>query len=114
MKPAALVRNPAVYLTAAMLIWGSSFPAMKLAVAVYDPILITFGRLVVASLVFLGLRRWFGPVRYRRGDWKWLTLMALFEPVLYFVLETNALRCTSSAAAATVIALLPPSVALAA
>lgn len=111
---AALVRNPTVYLTAAMLIWGSSFPAMKLAVAVYDPILITFGRLIIASLVFLGLRRWFVPIRYRRGDWKWLILMALFEPVLYFVLEANALRFTSSAAAATVIALLPLSVALAA
>lgn len=71
-----------IYLMTAMLIWGSSFAAMKLAVAVYDPILITFGRLIVASLVFLSLRRWFGPIHYRRGDWCWLVLMALFEPVL--------------------------------
>lgn len=97
-----------------MLIWGSSFAAMKLAVAVYDPILITFVRLLIASGVFWGLRRWFGPIRYRQGDWRWLMLMALFEPVLYFALEANALRFTSSAAAATIIALLPLSVALAA
>lgn len=97
-----------------MLIWGGSFAAMKLAVAVYDPILITFGRLVIATLIFLALWRWVGPVCYRRGDWKWLLLMALLEPLLYFVFETNALRFTSSAAAATVIALLPLSVALAA
>jgi len=107
-------RHPALYLIAAMLIWGSSFAAMKLAVAVYDPILITFGRLVIAALVFLALWRWLGPVQYRRGDWKWLLLMTLFEPLLYFVFEANALRFTSSAAAATVIALLPLSVALAA
>lgn len=107
-------RHPALFLIAAMVIWGGSFAAMKLAVAVYDPILITFGRLVIASLVFMALWRWLGPVRYRRGDWKWLALMALFEPVLYFVFETNALRFTSSAAAATVIALLPLSVAVAA
>ncbi|MCC9000348.1 MAG: DMT family transporter [Candidatus Contendobacter sp.] len=114
MNPLVFACNPAVYLIAAMLIWGSSFAAMKLAVAVYDPILITFVRLLIASGVFWGLRRWFGPIRYRQGDWRWLMLMALFEPVLYFALEANALRFTSSAAAATVIALLPLSVALAA
>jgi len=114
MNSSAPARHPALYLIAAMLIWGGSFAAMKLAVAVYDPILITFGRLVVAALIFLALWRWLGPVRYRRGDWKWLLLMALFEPLLYFVFETNALRFTSSGAAATVIALLPLSVALAA
>ena len=114
MSPPDFIRNPVIHLMTAMLIWGSSFAAMKLAVAVYDPILITFGRLIIASLVFLSLRRWFGPIHYRRGDWCWLVLMALFEPVLYFVLEANALRFTSSAAAATIIALLPLSVALAA
>ncbi|CDH46781.1 DMT family transporter [Candidatus Contendibacter odensensis] len=114
MNPFVFTVNPAVYLIIAMVVWGSSFAAMKLAVTVYDPILITFVRLLIASGVFLGLRRGFGPIRYRRGDWRWLTLMALFEPVLYFALEANALRFTSSAAAATVIALLPLSVALAA
>lgn len=106
--------RPTFYLMAAMLIWGSSFPAMKLAVAVYDPIVITFARLLIAALAFLPFWRRFGAVRYRRGDWKWLLLMALCEPVLYFVFESNALRLTSSAAAATIIALLPLVVALAA
>ena len=114
MKFIVFYRNPAICLIAAMVIWGSSFAAMKLAVTVYDPILITFARLLIASGVFLGLWRWFGPIRYRRGDWRGLALMALFEPVLYFALETHALRFTSSAAAATIIALLPLSVALAA
>jgi drug/metabolite transporter (DMT)-like permease len=114
MIPAFIIRTPALYLITAMAIWGSSFAVMKLAVAVHDPILITFARLVVASGVFLALRRRFWPIRYRRGDWRWLTLMAVCEPVLYFALETNALRFTSSAAAATVIAWLPLGVALAA
>lgn len=113
-NPFVLMRNHVACLMVAMAVWGSSFAAMKLAVAVYDPILITFARLLIASGVFLGLRRRFGPIRYRRGDWRWLMLMALFEPVLYFALEANALRFTSSAAAATVIALLPLGVALAA
>jgi len=107
-------RHPAFYLIMAMLIWGSSFAAMKRAVMVYDPIVITFARLLISALVLLPFWRRMGAVHYRRGDWKWLLLMALCEPVLYFVFESNALRLTSSAAAATIIALLPLTVALAA
>ena len=114
MKLTGLIRTPAVYLVAAMVIWGSSFATMKLAVAVYDPLLVTFARLLIASAVFIALRSRFGSIRYRPGDWRWLALMALCEPVLYFILEANALRFTSSAAAATIIAMLPLTVALAA
>ncbi len=114
MKLTGLIHTPAVYLVVAMVIWGSSFATMKLAVAVYDPLLITFVRLLIASAVFITLRGRFGPIHYRPGDWRWLALMALCEPVLYFVLEANALRFTSSAAAATIIAMLPLTVALAA
>lgn len=66
MKLTGLIRTPAVYLIAAMVIWGSSFATMKLAVAVYDP-LITFARLLIASLVFIALRSRFGSIRYRPG-----------------------------------------------
>jgi len=114
MKTRPVSQYSVFLLLVAMLIWGSSFAAMKLAVAVYDPLLVTFARLLIASIVFLSLRRYFGPLHYRPGDWKWLLLMVLFEPVLYFLCETHALRFTSSAAAATIIALLPLSVTVAA
>jgi drug/metabolite transporter (DMT)-like permease len=87
---------------------------MKLALETYDPMLVAFSRVTLAALVFLMLWRYFGRIDYRVGDWKWLVLMAFFEPFLYFVMETQALRFTSSAAAATIIALLPLSVAIAA
>ncbi|MFO1429223.1 MAG: DMT family transporter [Candidatus Competibacteraceae bacterium] len=96
----------------AALIWGGSFTATKAALATLDPVLVAFSRLVIAMPFLLLLWRRFGPIRYRRGDWKLLLSMALFEPFFYFILEAHALRLTSSAAAATIIALLPPAVAL--
>lgn len=98
----------------ATLLWGGSFVAIKIAVVTLDPYLVIFSRLLLATLLFIPLRRRLGPFHYRRGDWRLLGLMALCEPFLYFILETHALRLTSSAAAATVIALLPLAVALAA
>ncbi|HYQ92786.1 MAG TPA: DMT family transporter [Candidatus Competibacteraceae bacterium] len=96
----------------AALIWGSSFTATKSALATLDPVMVAFSRLVIAMPFLLLLWRRFGPIWYQRGDWKFLLSMALFEPFLYFILEAHALRLTSSAAAATIIALLPLAVAL--
>ncbi len=96
----------------AALIWGSSFTATRFVLTTLDPVLVAFSRLVIAMPFLLLLWHRLGPVRYRRGDWKFLLAMALFEPFLYFLLETHALQLTSSAAAATIIALLPLAVAL--
>jgi drug/metabolite transporter (DMT)-like permease len=114
MSKLSLPRNPVISLVLAMFIWGSSFTVIKVAVATYDPFLVAFSRLCIATGVFFLLRKHLGPVNYRKGDWKPLLLMAVFEPFLYFSLENHALRLTSSAAAATIIALLPVSVAIAA
>jgi drug/metabolite transporter (DMT)-like permease len=97
----------------ACLIWGGSFPALKAVLTECSPLLAIGLRLVIAAPLFLWLRP-LAEVRYRPGDWRWLLLMALCEPVLYFLLETHALRFTTSAAAATIVALLPLVIAVAA
>jgi len=90
-----------------MMLWGSSFIAMKLAVSVHDPVWVIFGRMTVASLIFLLCSKRFKGVRVRQGDWGWLALMAFCEPCLYFLFETHALKWTSASEAAMVTALLP-------
>jgi drug/metabolite transporter (DMT)-like permease len=51
---------------------------------------------------------------YQSGDWKFLLGMVLFEPCLYFLFESQALRYTSAGQAGMVTAMLPLMVAIAA
>lgn len=105
---------PALGLILAMMLWGSSFIAMKIALSSFDPLLVIFGRMLTATLVFLPFRKRLGKIRYQRGDWKYIAFMALCEPCLYFSFEVYALKYTSASQAGMVTALLPLMTALAA
>ncbi len=98
---------PALGLVVAMVLWGSSFIVMKVALQFYDPIVVMCGRMTVAALIFLLFSKRFGKIEYRSGDWKLLAFMAFCEPCLYFCFETHALRWTSASEAAMITALLP-------
>jgi len=95
-----------------MLVWGSSYVAMKFALQAYHPLLVVFGRVAIATLIFLIFRKRLGGFPYQRGDWKYLGVMALCEPCLYFLFESYALTYTSASQAGIVAALLPVSVTL--
>jgi drug/metabolite transporter (DMT)-like permease len=100
---------PYLAILTAMFLWSSTFVVLKLVFAVFDPMVVLFARMVVASLC-LGLLVWLrGGVRfhYRAGDWKWLLLMGLIEPCLYFLFEANALRYTSASQAGMVTSAMP-------
>ncbi len=92
----------------AMLIWSLSFIWSKEALAVYSPLFVLPCRLLVASvLIFI-----FGKLSKRlqtikRGDYKWLLLLAFFEPFLYFVGENYGLQRVSPTIAAVIIATIP-------
>lgn len=99
----------------AMLLWGSSFIALKLAVNDLSPMIVIFMRMAIGAVAFLTVWPWLrhGFV-YQAGDWKYLLGMALFEPCLYFIFEAQALRYTSAGQAGMVTAMLPLMVAVAA
>ncbi|WP_245560804.1 DMT family transporter [Desulfovibrio aminophilus] len=95
-------------LVLAMLIWASSFVALKYALKGFHPMAVVFGRMVVAGLCFLPLLKgWRGNVRYLPGDWKWLFLMALLQPCICFVCETLALTYTSASQAGMIFSTQP-------
>ncbi len=98
---------PVLALIAASIIWGSSFIAMKVAVMAFAPPLVIFWRMLLGSLLFSPLLFRLDRVSYRKGDWRWLALMGLFEPGLYFLFECYALRLTSASQAGMVAAILP-------
>ncbi|PID77355.1 MAG: EamA family transporter [Deltaproteobacteria bacterium] len=99
---------PFICLTIAMILWSSSFIALKIAFRHYDPMLVIFGRMLVATLCFLLLcKPIFRNFSYRKGDYKILLFMAFCEPCLYFLFEAKALENTTASQAGMITAILP-------
>ena len=117
-SPASIGRNArlaTLALLLAMVLWASSFIALKFAFRTFDPLVVIFGRMLVASCCFLLVA---GPLargfRYQRGDYRPLLFMALCEPCLYFLFEAKAVQQTSAAQAGMITAVLPIMVMIAA
>jgi len=90
-----------------MLLWASSFVALKIAFVGYHPMQVIFGRMLVASLCFLPFIPSFFRIKWQAKDLRYLLLMALFEPCLYFIFEAKALQNTSASQAGMITAMLP-------
>jgi drug/metabolite transporter (DMT)-like permease len=106
---------PKAVLVAAMIIWSTSFIALKITFATYDPMFVIWARQILASLFFLFIIRWlWKKCEYKKGDYKLLLLMAIFEPCLYFLFEAMALTRTTASQAGILTSTLPILVAIAA
>lgn len=95
-------------LVLAMFLWASSFIALKFAFRTYDPLVVIFGRMLVASICFLIVaKRVTKALQYQPGDYKLLLFMALCEPCLYFLFEAKAVENTTASQAGMITAILP-------
>jgi len=94
-------------LSLAMLLWASSFIALKIAFISYSPMFVIWARMLIATTCFIFFIKQVLRFEYRAGDWKLLLVMAALEPCLYFILEAEALQLTSASQAGTVTALNP-------
>ena len=103
---------PLLALLLAMALWGSSFVALKYSFQEMHPLLVIFGRMVVASLCFVPFFRAFTRAGLRRRHLRPVLLMCLCEPCCYFVFESAALTQTSASQAAMITTMLPLMVAL--
>ena len=94
-------------LSGAMVFWGMSFVATKMALESFSTFTLIFTRFALASCFFglLILRR--GLPDFDRSAHAKLLLVALFEPGLYFIFETIGLQYTSAPKAALIIATIP-------
>ncbi|MBQ9406890.1 MAG: DMT family transporter [Desulfovibrio sp.] len=103
---------PHAALITAMIFWGSTFVALRVALTALSPEQTMAGRMLVACLAFLPL--WPRIVRAlaANGHWLGLFLLGLCEPCLYFLCETHALQLTTASQAGMITALLPLLVAL--
>jgi drug/metabolite transporter (DMT)-like permease len=103
---------PVLSLILAMLLWASSFVALKLAFRGFHPMQVIFGRMFIASLCFAIFIPSFRKLNWRRRDLKYLLIMAGCEPCLYFLFEAKALELTSASQASMITATLPLLVAI--
>jgi drug/metabolite transporter (DMT)-like permease len=94
-------------LTGAVLFWGLSFVATKLALQSIPTFTLIFFRFSIAACLLLPWLIHRGRLAFTRKDHFKLFLVALFEPGLYFIFETIGLQHTSAPKAALIIATIP-------
>lgn len=105
---AKLLPLPILALVMAMVLWSSSFIALKIAFRAYDPMFVIFGRMLVASICFLLIgKRIVRSLDYQKGDYKLILFMAFCEPCLYFIFEAKAVENTTASQAGIITAMLP-------
>ncbi len=90
------------------IIFGFSFMFSKVVLQYVTPMGLIAYRFLVAFLVFEILRL----TKVVKIRWQWkiikpILLVALFQPILYFIFETYGLNLTSSSEAGMMIALIP-------
>ena len=98
----------------AMFIWASSFIALKAAMEDLGPFTVIFLRMLIASLCFIYFIKSFMKYKFSKKDLKFILLLALFEPCLYFIFESKALQLTSASQAGMITSLMPIITAMAA
>jgi drug/metabolite transporter (DMT)-like permease len=97
-------------LALAVLFWGLSFVATKIALQSFTPFCLIFFRFFAASLFFAALFWRIGFPSLTKKAVKSLMLLALMQPGLYFTFETIGLQYTSATKTSLIIATIPVSV----
>ena len=97
-----------------ILIWGGSFAVTKTAVAYLEPEFLVLCRMCLGAAVFLLCWKRLRRTKIFRKDIPILIVMVLFEPCMFFLLESYALMNTSSSQAGMIVATAPLFTAIAA
>jgi drug/metabolite transporter (DMT)-like permease len=97
-------------LTLAILFWGFSFVATKIALQGFTPFTLVFLRFFAASIFFLLLLSRYRTPRLTLRQTGQLAVLAIFQPGLYFAFETIGLQHTSATTTSLIIATIPVTV----
>jgi len=94
-------------LNAAVIIWGLSFVATKIALESFPTFTLIFARFGIAACLFLLLMAFRGFPSFTGKDHGKILLTAFFQPGLYFLFETIGLQYTTAPKASLIIATIP-------
>ncbi|MBN2746768.1 MAG: EamA family transporter [Bacteroidales bacterium] len=93
---------------AAMSFWGMSYVWVKIVYEFYNPITTVFLRLFFATILLVAVKYLFKiGLTPRKGDMKYLVLLSVAEPFLYFLGESFGLQRISSTLAAVMVSTIP-------
>lgn len=88
-------------------LWGGGMIAMKYAFESFAVLHVVFARVGLAALFYLAmLPKWY-PLPYKKGDWKYLLLLVMFEPCLFFLCETFSMKFTTASQGGVIAACFP-------
>jgi len=92
-----------------MIIWGSSFVFTKICLQSIDPIALIWLRLFISLFVLIPVVFFFyrDAVKFQWKDLKFLVLLAIFEPFLYFLGENFSLVHLSASLVSVIVATIP-------
>jgi len=98
---------PLLCLGGAVVFWGTSFAATKVALESFTPMTLVWLRMMIASVVFAPVWFFLPKPDYRPGDLRWLGLVVLLQPCIYYLAEGYAVQLTTSSAAGVISAIVP-------
>lgn len=97
-----------ISLILATTLYGTTLTAMKVCLNYYSEVEMITLRMLISTILFLPFFcTVYKNLHVDKTDYKFLLLMTICEPCLYFLFETHALRFTSSGQAGVVSSLEP-------
>lgn len=92
----------------AVVLWGASFVATKVALAEISPLAVIVLRFAIGLAVIVGILAWRRQlVPARRGDLGWLALLGLNGITVHQLLQAQGLVTTTATNSAWIVALIP-------
>lgn len=93
------VKTLRLLLVLCFFLWGGGMIAMKYAFESFSVMHVIFARVAFAGVFYLLIFNKWKNLPYQKGDWKYLAAIVAFEPCLFFLFETFALKFTTAARA---------------
>ena len=97
-----------ISISIAVILYGTSLTATKICLNEYSTLSLMAIRMSLSTILFIPFfLTIYRKVKIDKSDIKFILLMVLCEPCLYFIFETNALKFTSSGQAGVLSSLEP-------
>jgi drug/metabolite transporter (DMT)-like permease len=97
-----------ISLVIATVLYGTTLTAMKVCLNYYNEIEMITLRMMISSILFLPFfSTVYKDLKVDKADYKFMLLMTICEPCLYFLFETHALKFTTSGQAGVVSSMEP-------
>jgi drug/metabolite transporter (DMT)-like permease len=94
--------------TLAMLFWALSFIGYKEAYRFFEPMALMFFRMLISSLFLTLVVGMAGPTeKIDRKDYPLFLLVAIFEPLLYFIGESYGMKFVTATTGSVIVSVIP-------